>query len=155
MKLKIPDGWRVPPDAMRKAIHREPRTEPARVEFDEARLLELMDQAEAMAGAHAAIDKQRGQALDAVRDLERQIGWLEGRAGALDGEAADDDQAQLERLHQRLEAAQRRLDHLDQQWEASGKRLKSARALAERLKRYAADELGWVPPGASDRPTTN
>ncbi len=155
MKLRIPDQFRVSAEAMRKAVQREPRPEPARVEFDESRLLEIMDQAEAMAGAHAAVDKQRADALDAVRDLERQIGWLEGRAGALDGEAADDDQAQLERLHQRLEAAQRRLDDLDGRWEESGRRLKAARALAERLKRYAIDELGWVPPGASDRPTTN
>lgn len=155
MKLKIPDGWRVTPDAMRKAITREPRQEPARVEFDEARLLEIIDQAEAMAGAHAAIDKQRSDALDTVRDLERQIGWIEGRAGALDGEAADDDQHQLERLHDRLEAAQRRLDDLDGRWEESGRRLKAARALAERLRKYAETELGWRAPGAADAHHTN
>ena len=155
MKLRIPDGWRVTPDALRKAVQREPRPEPARVEFDESRLLDILDRAEALAGAHAAVDKQRAEAMDSVRDLERHVGWLEGRAGALTGEAADDDQAQLERLHQRLEDAQRRLDHLDQQWETSGRRLKAERQLAERLRKYAETELGWRAPGAADAHHTN
>jgi len=147
MKLRIPDGWHVTTEAMRKALQREPQPEPVRIEFDESRLLDILDRAEALAGAYAAIDKQRIDAIDMVREIKRQIGYFESQAGALTGEAAKYDQKQLERLYDRLEDAQRRLDQLDGRWEESGKRLRAARALADRLKQYATEELGWVPPG--------
>ncbi|MCC5811296.1 MAG: AAA family ATPase [Ectothiorhodospiraceae bacterium] len=149
MKLRIPDSFRVSSEAMQKAVTRNPRTEPERPAFDEAKLLRLLDKADRLHHAHAAVTEQRDQALQRVRELERHAAWLDERGHAMagDGDAATENQHQAEKLEQDLDRAQREFDRLDEAWEDSRGQYRQARALATRLEDYARDELGWTRPG--------
>ena len=147
MRLNIPDAFRVSQGAIDKALHREPQPEPApQPSFNESKLLTLRDQAAERHAEYLSVDKRRSQALDQVRDLERQLRQL-GHWPASTAAAAEHQAAQRDRLVGDLERAEAEFRRLDQRWNEASARSKQARAIARHLTEYAKKNLGWREPG--------
>ncbi|MDN3518316.1 AAA family ATPase [Aquisalimonas lutea] len=153
-KFKVPAGLRVSPEEMEKALQPPERVDSVRPAFDETKLLRILDDADALSAAHEQLTKRRETALQRVREIERNLSMFRQRGAALgnNNAATKENERQINKLETDLQRAQQEFQRLDDQWQTQRQRLHTTRELANRLEKYARDELAWRRPG---EPETN
>jgi chromosome segregation ATPase len=145
----MPGNLSIDPKALQKAYTpQEPSPEPARPLFDEAKLNRLIERATTLNRAANALCEERRAFMETLRRLEQQRAQAE--YSALNGHSKavrSDSKRALARLEAEVDRARAQLNAMNDRWEKLSEQSKRARGLADRLERFARDNLGWSPVG--------